>query len=230
MSAKLAAYPDEKELLIDALRRGIPDRILEHAGSDDYAEKLASMSQEIAQARGIDPEAATGVVSTWSEALNRPVGYQKRVVPDRVYPEEAKLSPVKEQTLKLIMLIIAGAGGFLGTALGAGAANLIMLATNVAVEGTQASGGHRGVTMVVWAIAIKMGIAGLVGGVGAVVGWVMGRGDERPWAGFATAFGSGFTSALILVSFGLSLIRMVEIGAAVFGATFTIAYRGGYKG
>jgi len=236
MSVKLAEYPGEKDLLIDALRRGIPERILQHAGSDDYTTRLASMSHEFAKVREIDPEVAGEVVTAWAEVLNRPVGYKKGAVPDRVYREQAPPDPKQEQQIKLVMALIAGAGGFLGTAIGAGLAGATMLVTEVAVGDTRgssvkyAAGAHgTALTVVALAIAIKMGIAGVAGGFAAVGGWLMGSGDQRPWAGFAAAFGTGFSLAMIFLSYSSSLIRIVGIAVAVFGATFTIAARGGLK-
>src|SRR5580700_8929075 len=74
ISSRLAKYPAEKDLVKEALRLGIPERILEYADSDEYATKLAAMSQEIVKSKGVDPETAADVVTAWAEALNRPVG------------------------------------------------------------------------------------------------------------------------------------------------------------
>jgi hypothetical protein len=229
ITAKLGAYPDEKELFAEALRRGIPERILEHAGGDDYATKLDSMSRELAKARKIDQESAEGVVTAWAEALNRPVGYQKTAIPDRVYRDAPPSGPQKEKSVKLVMAAIAGAGGLLGAAIGAGLPGIIMLITELTVSDTHSHGHKIPLTVVAAAIAIKMGIAGVLSGFTAFFGWVMGGGDERPWAGFAAAFGSGFSMALILLSCVLGPIGMVIIAACVFGATFTASSRGGHK-
>jgi hypothetical protein len=216
MSAKLADYPDEKDLLADALRRGIPEQILQHAGDDDYESKLASMSQMLAKAARIDPEWAADVVTAWAEALNRPVGFQKKQIVDRVYPDAPRPESLGE---KAIMTLIVGFGGFLGTAIGAGLACSIILGTEVAVN------------FAAWAIGFKMLIAGLAGGIAAVLGWLMGGRSKSPWAGFAAAFGSGFTMAMILLSFTLRspLFRIGIIAVSVFGATFVAAARGGHR-
>jgi len=78
-------------------------------------------------------------------------------------------------------------------------------------------------------LAVQMGITGVLSGFTAFFGWLMGGGDDRPWAGFSAAFGSGFAMALILLSWISSLIMMVIIAACVFGASFTASSRGGHK-
>ncbi|MDB5307944.1 MAG: hypothetical protein JWO38_2146, partial [Gemmataceae bacterium] len=85
-----------------------------------------------------------------------------------------------------------------------------------------------------WAAAlvlvVKMGIAGVAGGVAAGLGWMWGKkGDNKPWAGFAAAFGAGVMMAVILLSFSSSLVRLVLVAGSVFGATFTTAARGGHR-
>jgi hypothetical protein len=155
-------------------------------------------------------------------------------VPDRAYPDEHKPDPTKEKTAQIVMALIAGAGGFLGTALGAGLAALAMLITDAAVDDPRAAaqmGEARPASfaVVAFAILIKMGIAGCASGVAATLGWLWGKGDAKPWAGFAAAFGTGFGLALIFLSFSDSLIRMAIIAGSVFGASFTTAARGGFR-
>src|SRR5580704_4728576 len=96
ISSRLAKYPEERDLFKEALRLGIPGRILEHARSDEYETKLAEMSQEIVESKGVDPETAEDVVTAWAEALNRPVGDPKKAAPDRVYQDEPSPFPQKE--------------------------------------------------------------------------------------------------------------------------------------
>jgi hypothetical protein len=234
MNAKLADYREELVLLSDSLRRGIPEQILQHAGTDEYEAQLARLGEEFAAARGIDRAVASETVTAWATALNRPPGYRPTAAPDRVYPEEHKPDPAKEKTAQFLMALIAGAGGFLGTALGAGVAGLALLITDAAVDDPRTAaqmGEARPVAHAVIAVAIllKMGIAGCASGVAATLGWLFGKGDAKPWAGFAAAFGSGFGLALIFLSFSGSLIRMAIIAGSVFGASFTTASRGGFR-
>ena len=234
MAVKLANYPNELALLSDSLRRGIPEQILQHAGTDEYEAQLARLGEEFASARGIDRAAAAETVTAWANALNRPPGYRPATATDRVYPDEHKPDPATEKTAQFLMALITGAGGFLGTALGAGLAGLAMLITDVAVADPRAAaqmGEARPVAHAAIAVAIliKMGIAGCASGVAASLGWLWGKGDAKPWAGFAAAFGSGFSLALIFLSFSNSLIRMAIIAGSVFGASFTTAARGGFR-
>jgi len=234
MAVKLANYSDELALLSDGLRQGIPEKILQHAGTDEYDNQLVRLGEEFAAARGIDPVVAAEAVTAWATALNRPPGYRREAVPDREYPDEHKPDPAKEKTARMLMAIIAGAGGFLGTALGAGLAGLAMLITDVAVDDPKTAaqmGEARPALQAVIAIAIlvKMGIAGCASGVAAFFGWLCGKGDAKPWAGFAASFGAGFSLALIFLSFSGSLIRIGIIAGSVFGASFTTAARGGFR-
>jgi hypothetical protein len=232
MAVKLANYRDELVLLSDSLRWGIPEQILQHAGTDEYEAQLARLGEEFAAARGLDRAVAAETVTAWATALNRPPGYRPAAVPDRLYPDEHKPDPAKEKTAQMLMALIAGAGGFLGTALGAGLAGLALLITDAAVGDPRAAtqmGEARPApfAVIAFAILIKMGIAGCASGVAATLGWLWGKGDAKPWAGFAAAFGTGFGLALIFLSFSDSLIRMAIIAGSVFGAAFTTASRGG---
>jgi hypothetical protein len=233
MAVKLANYGDELVLLSDSLRRGIPEQILQHAGTDEYEAQLARLGEEFAVSRWIDRVAATETVTAWATALNRPPGYRPAVL-DRVYPEELKPDPAAEKTARILMALITGAGGFLGTALGTGLAGLAMLITDVAVEDPRAASqmgeahpvAHATIAL---GILIRMGIAGCASGIAASLGWLWGKGDAKPWAGFAAAFGTGFSLALIFLSFSNSLIRLAIIVGSVFGASFTTASRGGFR-
>jgi hypothetical protein len=235
MTAKLGSYPDELALLSDSLRRGIPEQILQHAGTDEYETQLERLGDEFAAARGIEREVAAETVTAWATALNRPPGYRRAAAaPDRVYPEEHKPDPSQEKAARILMALIAGAGGFLGAALGAGLANMVFLITDVAVDDPRAAaqmGEDRpvGHTVIAIAIVLKMGIAGCMSGVMAILGWLWGKGDAKPWAGFGAAFGAGFGLSLIFLSFSNSLIRMVIIAGSVFGASYTAAVRGGFR-
>jgi hypothetical protein len=238
MAAKLARYPDELALLTESLRRGIPEQILQHAGTDEYEAELARLGAEFAKARGIDRSVAAETVTAWVIALNRPVGYQPAPVPDRVYPDS--FDPSREKTAKILMTLIVGLGGFLGCALG----TLFMIGVNVYLVGVDVELFDKKVTerinigenitsraAITAVILVRMGIAGSLGGVVAVLGWLWGRGDTKPWAGFAAAFGSGFgMSALTLSYFRFAvLFRLAIVAVSVFGATFTTAARGGIR-
>ena len=236
LASKLAAYPEEKSVLSQALSRGVPGQILEHAGKAGYEQKLEGLARDLSTATGIDSKEASEAVTAWAHALNRPVGYERKVRPDRVYPEDLNPRPKSDAALKLVMTLIAAAGGFLGSAIGAGTLMGVMLFTDVVVddawgaEATQHLGGAKPpIGVMVLALAIKMAIAGVAGGIAAAFGWYCGRGDDKPWAGFGAAFVTGFTVAAICMRFSMSIGSLVVVAGAVFGATFTAAARGGYK-
>jgi hypothetical protein len=229
LAARLAAFPGERDLLAAALGLGIPERILQHAGTDAYEAELAGMARELSDAAGAEPPEAAEAVTAWAEALHRPVGYQKPAVPDRVYPAEGP-DPAEERRVRRLMALIAAAGGFLGTALGAGAVVTVFAITDATVGGPRilrfqpTDAGAR-----VLAVVVKVLVCGAAGGLAAAAGWAWGKGDERPWAGFAASFGAGLAMALLLLSYVWSAPRLLTVAGSVFGAAFTAASRGGYR-
>ena len=226
----LAEYPDERRLLSEALQRDLPDQIMKNARRDDYREFLATAATELARTAGIPHPSAKWAVESWAAALGRPPGY-KPPPPVATVVEAPPVKGISELNLRLIMAGICAVGGFLGGALGNGGGLLILFVTDVAVE---AEFNDKKMGMEDVAIAVVIGIVMLIGGVCSGIasfgGWMFGRGNDKPWAGFGAAFGAAFgTACLVFFFFGPGLLTAGIQAFAAFGASFTMATRGGNR-
>jgi hypothetical protein len=226
----LEEFSDERNLLTEALRRGVPDQIMQNARRDDYREFLATAAEKLAKEAGLTQPAAKWAVDAWAAALNRPPGYR----PPPPVAEVVEAPPVKgisQLHLRLIMAGICAVGGFLGGALGNGGGLLILFVTDVAVE---AEFHEKRMGMEDVAIAVVIGIVMLIGGVASGLasfgGWMFGRGNDKPWAGFGAAFGAAFGTACLAFFFlGPGFVTAGLQAVAAFGAAFTTATRGGNR-
>lgn len=77
-------------------------------------------------------------------------------------------------------------------------------------------------------LAIAGLVNGVIGGLGAGLGWLFGRGNERPWSGFAAAFGAAFGAGVVVSAFRIPFAA-IGPGVAAFGAAFAAASRGGNR-
>ena len=226
----LEEFPDERNLLSEALRRGIPDQIMQNARRDDYREFLATAATKLAREAGMAQPAAKWAVDAWAAALNRPPGYKPPPPADKE-DEAPPPKGIPEHHLRLIMAGICAVGGFLGGALGNGGGVLILFITDVAVD-AEFDGKRLGMEDV--AIAIVIGILMLIGGVvsglASFGGWMFGRGNDKPWAGFGATFGAAFGTACLAFFFlGPGFLTAGLQAVAAFGAAFTTAARGGNR-
>lgn len=227
----LRSYPEERRLISEALKLGIPDQILQTAGDGDYANFLTESAHRVAEAAGVDEGYGRWAVDAWATALNRPVGYKAPKVELRPKVPEKEKPAVSDTTLRRIMACIAGFGGFMGGAVGNGGAVLVLLVTDVAVDNKfygKEVGNHEIAGILVLLFLMFMG--GVFSGLGAFAGWLFGRGDQRPWAGASAAFGSAFgTACVCFFVTGPGLSCAIAMTISSFGASFGMAARGGYK-
>jgi hypothetical protein len=226
----LARFPAERDLLLASLRQDVPNCVMEHDGRDGYDEFLTATIQSFCASGEYDPAEAKWAVEAWATALGRPPGYQAPPPVARAIapPPQA----ISEAAVGWIMKLIVAAGGFLGGLLGNGAAILFFLVAGVAVDSHYSHDATVGQTQV--AIAILMIVSMLMGGVlcglGALAGWSMGKGDERPWSGFAAACGAAFSTGCFLFFVrGPGLSAAIGMAVATWGATFATASRGGRR-
>lgn len=228
----LAHFPAERDLLIAALRRGVPDKVAAHSGRDGYDAFLGDLAAGLARDASLDGPPAKWAVEAWATGLGRPPGYVAPPVTPRVVepPPDHDRPAVADTTVRRVMAGIAAAGGFLGGLLGNGGPLLVLLLTDVAVDASysgKAVGMGEAALFVI--VALLMFGGGVCGGVGAFAGWTLGRGDERPWSGFAAACGAAFgTGCLLFFCVGPGLSCAVAMGCSAFGAAFTAASRGGH--
>lgn len=234
----LADYPVEMELLIAALRVGVPKRIAAQDARVGYDDFLAQLAEKFAAAAHTDREAAGWAVGAWATVLGKPAGYRppedEPPAAGRVYVDDFQPKG-GEGFLKFMMAAIVTAGGFLGGVAGGAMLPLVMLATEVATEYHTKGGpmagkdrvGNYSNAVTGLAIFLAMVVVGGASGLGALGGWLLGRGAERPWATFGTAFMTALGSNLV-VMFCLGPFFGAPIQfAIVFGSTFRSAARGG---
>ncbi|OWK34494.1 hypothetical protein [Fimbriiglobus ruber] len=171
-------------------------------------------------------EGATWAVEAWAHAIGRPPGYRPKA--RRIDPKPAG-QPARHRALRWVMGLIAAAGGGLGGFLGAGAFFMVMFLAGIAVDagfGIKHKG-SKDLALFIFLTVIMLA-GGIVAAPAAFLGWMMGRGDEKPWSGFAAAFGSAAgTAAISYYVFGPTIISIVGIAMSTFGATYRTASRGG---
>ncbi|HJZ59563.1 MAG TPA: hypothetical protein VKE74_31755 [Gemmataceae bacterium] len=228
MAARLAAFPEENQLLTVALTREVPARILEFAGTDAYEAKLSDLARDLAAATGAAPAEATEAITAWAEALNRPVGYRRAEVPDRVYQDPKPADPLEERAVRLVMALIVAAGGFLGGALGNGGQVMAMLAVDATSE-TEMYGDASSSPNELGLVLVLMLLGGVAGAFGAGAGWLVAKGSDKPWAAFGGVFfGAAALGTLrwYFAGLGWSTAGAILIAAFVTASTFAIRGQG----
>ncbi len=223
----LAAFPKERELLSLALNRGVASEVAKR-GAD-----LARLADDFAAATGTPPPEARWAIDAWAAAVG-PSPVVAPVAKARRLSDAVAVGAVAERR---IMAGIAALGGLLGGGVGNGAllyllgfADGAQVKYRVQRDGVQGawSDGNAAPLVMALMVAFSVGLGALFGAAGAALGWWMGRGNERPWAGFAAAWGAGMgTGSLFLFITGPGPITAILIGVATFGATYTAAARGG---
>jgi hypothetical protein len=233
----LAKFDNERELLMAGLVTGVPRHILKHPGGIGYDDHLAVIAEKFVGATGLDLPTAQWVVKAWAFAVGQPVGYapERQAGAGRVYvdPHQPKGD---EGSLKVFMASIVTAGGFLGGVLGGAMLPLVLMAVEVATEyhtrgGPMNQGFSSGVrssaAVTVMVVVVAMVVVGGASGLGALAGWVLGRGEEHPWATFGVAFGTALaTNLVVMFCLGPILGAPVQF-FCVFGAVYRSAARGG---
>lgn len=229
----LAHFPAERDLLVAALRRGVPEKVAAHSGRDGYDAFLGGLAADLARDTGLDGPRAKWAVEAWATGIGRPPGYAAPPVTPRVVepPPGFDKPRVADRTVRRVMAGVAAAGGFLGGLLGNGGGLLVLLVTDVAVDASfSGESVGMGEVALFLVVAFLMVVGGVCGAAGAFAGWMYGRGDERPWGGFAAACGAAFgTGCLLFFCVGPGLITALAMGCSAFGAAFTAASRGGHR-
>ena len=230
MKQHLAAFPRERELLSLALHRGVPATIAKDEQPGPVAPLLARLADQFAAATDTPPHEATWAVHAWASAVGRPpysVVGATRPVPKP--PADAVV--VAATTERAVMSGIAGLGGALGGLLGNGAVQMALYAVFSAVDAVHAvKSSDRDDARTISVLVLTMAAGAIMGGIGGAAGWWLGRGDERPWAGFAAACGAAFgTGCLAMMLRGPNLGTATAMGLAALGATYACASRGGLK-
>lgn len=220
---KLTDFPEERTALIEALKRGVPDKIMGAAGGEGYDETLRALGDTLGKQAGLAN--AAWAVERWAEALGRPPGY---VAPPPVAPVVA---PPKARAADLaafdrtVMLIVT-AGGGLGGFLGCGGVRLLL---HLVMTGDAKTANQQAGLLIGSVFLLAFMLVGAVFGAAATAfGWKMGRGSGKPWPTFSAALGAAFGTGTVVSFTCLFLFTPVFIAFAAFGATFTSASRGGF--
>jgi hypothetical protein len=205
----------------------VPEKIAAHTGREGYDAFLGEL------AAGPDGPQVKWAVEAWATGLGRPPGYVAPPVKAGVVepPPGFDRPAVADATVRRIMAGIAAAGGFLGGLLGNGGLLLVFLLADVTVD-VKYSGQsvEQGKVVLALVLAALMATGGVSGGAGAFAGWMYGRGDERPWAGFAASCGAAFgTGCLLFCLVGPGLITAMAMACSTFGAAFAAASRSGQR-
>lgn len=236
----LANHPEEADLLMAVVQRGIPQRLLQHEAKRGYSEFLDEEIRRFAKAEKVEWIDAKWAVECWAEGIGRPRGF--KAAETTLAPEELFPDPQEHQRydnfVKAAMIFIVGFGGFFGTFAAVALIPIFMWA----LEGSLValSGGLGGAIMdqdndlAIFLVAfIAAGGFGLVGAAAAIVAWIFAGGEEEPWATASVASGTAFTT--VFICFGITMLccipplflPFVHI-ACVFLATYKSAARGGH--
>jgi hypothetical protein len=226
----LADFPKERQLLSAAMQQNIPGTILEDSVNGAIEPVLARLTREFAAKQKCSPEEAKWAVEAWAVSVKRAPGYvgHLEVLNRKPVAEVPTVSPKEERA---IMGVIAALGGVFGAMAGNGLPWLFLYISYFAVDkhfSNREANAKDAVTIL--ALLILMASSSVGGGIGAMLGWWMGRGNERPWAAFAAAFGAAFgTGCIYSMLFGPNWFATIPMGFAAFGAAYTSAARGGYE-
>lgn len=235
----LANYPDEADLLMGVINRGIPTRLLQHEAKRGYTEFLDEEIRQFAKSDQVAWADAKWAVDCWAKAVGRPRGYKPAkitIAPEELYPDPER-DQKYENFVKAAMIFIVGAGGFFGTFMAVVLIPIFMWALEgslVAMTGGLAGGMMEETDdAAIFLVAfIAAGGFGLVGAAAAIVAWIFAGGDEEPWATASVASGAAFTTVFICLGITMMccipplFLPFVHIGC-VFIATYKSAARGG---
>lgn len=239
LSRYLANYPDEADLLMAVINKGIPNRLLQHEAKRGYNEYLDEEIRRFAKGQKVEWIDAKWAVESWAEGIGRPRGFryvEPVVTVEDLYPDPDK-DKKYDNFVKAAMIFIVGAGGFFGTFVAIALIPIFMWALEGSIVAL--TGGLGGALMEQddeWSIFLLAFIAaggfGLVGAAAAIVAWIFAGGDEEPWATASVASGTAFTTVFICLGVTMMccipplFLPFVHIGC-VFAATYKSAARGG---
>lgn len=225
----LGSFEPERDAVLEALKRGVPDRIAQRETKDGYRQFLADEGAKLAADAGLDPGLAKGAVECWAAGVGRRLGPPPPPTAAEVKQERAEVSARK---LHWAMTGVVAAGGFVGGFVGIIFRFGMMLFTHVAVDATDRTyGGPETGVFVLAVVLILCGLmGGVAGGAGAAAGWLMGRGDAKPWTGFGAAAGATFTTGAVASAIsGPTPVAAVIILITAFTAAYGAAASGGYR-
>ncbi len=234
----LSSFDAERKMLLTALRKNVPNAIVQYDQKDGYDDHLDYLTAKLVKESECDAGDARWAVEAWAEALDRPAGYEiEQAIDPRKLREEQEQNPesgFKSKAVKTAMITIVGAGGFLGGFVAVALLPVLVWASGaeVVMNGGEDTGmfdkKSTNVQFFLACLLLAVG-AGIVGSLGAIGAWLFAGGNENPWATFNVACGTAFVMVFIVTMMPLipALLKPIFYVCSVFGTTYKSAARGG---
>lgn len=223
-------YPQEKQLLVDAFKVGIPEKIVQHAGEPEYEAYLQNLGPRFAEAGRRPQDEAAWAVATWAKALGRTADYIAPERRSRVYPEDVAVQESAETKFvtQTMMASIVALGGGLGGLIAALLFTLLLPAlTDAMIYGPSTGKNNLAGLLLVLVMGFTTAV---VASAAAVGGWLVGRGSELPWGGFSIALGTAFTMYFIILALPIPFVPILVKPALYFGSIFATVYKYAARG
>lgn len=236
---QLADYPDERKVLIEALRQGAVAKLLAKEGGRSWDSLSGELVEQLRSAGGLSDDEASFAINSWGMALGKhPDSVSIRNEPAPPPPPDLDPTIRSEDNLKIKAFTpIVAVGGAAGSALGTLMLGMVVLlivsaGSDITSKLTKIDPRYKGVTEAQAAneaitfigVVLLVGAAAASGGLGGGLGWLVGRGTTRPWVGFWSTFSAGFLASAVATRlcpcFGTVLVAFL----ATFGAALSSAY------
>jgi len=234
---QLADYPDERKVLIEALRQGAVAKLIAKEGGRSWDSLSGELVEQLRSAGGLSDDEASFAINSWGMALGKhPDSVSIRNEPAPPPPPDLDPTMQADARTKLtaFLPIVAG-GGALGSAIGAGAIGLVLLLfvsvfsdmeAKLAKSKTKSGSVQSAELGAVAYILVSTAICFAGGGVGSALGWVIGKGTTNPWGGAKACFWSGLIASAIAarVCFLVPATAAIPAALATFGAALSSAH------
>ncbi|MCX7700675.1 MAG: hypothetical protein N2039_07340 [Gemmataceae bacterium] len=209
-------FPQESQVLIEALRDGVPGDLDQYRPEEESWEAVAEALAYRLSRRGMAADEGRWAVETWAKALSR---HPENFAPHQPEPWNAT-SPATGQASgigdtggdsgnsgdsadRLLRLLIASGGGALGGFLGSAIYPTSILINEVAMRMPHVLSIKRAFSMRdVWTAAVFVWLLFALGGavfgaIGAAVGWSRPRRKHHGYAVFLAGGAGAFVASLI---------------------------------
>ncbi len=206
------SYPRESQLLIEALRDGIPNDLNQYRPVEESWDAVVDALTHRLRHRGLAEDEGRWAVETWARVLFRhPENYAE--TPPLALPETTRSEPeaAPDPAERLLRLIVSAGGGALGGFVGAALYPLSILVTEVPMRVPYVLTIKRAFAMrethvaaVFVALLFALGGA-CCGAFGSTVAWKFARGERRLLVSFVASGVGAFLLSLVGV-FSLGIL------------------------
>lgn len=197
-------FPQESQVLIEALRDGVPADLDQFRPEEESWEAVAEALAHRLSRRGMAADEGRWAVETWAKALSRhPESFAEPQPENWTATAPAPLPATDAGADRLLRLLVASGGGALGGFLGAAAFPTSILLNEIAMRMPHVLTIKRALSMrdvgtaaaLVW---LLFALGGAVfGAIGAAVGWSRPRRKHRGYAVFLAGGVGAFVASLI---------------------------------